>query len=107
MRTSAGPSLHSASERHLLEMIMEHLKEILNRKTLKELQSLTIHLQYNMLIQGIMRDQLCMDLLQLLPLLFRAQSSREGKRFLHRLQALTPRASGNLLHRPKVLDQRA
>ena len=85
-------------------MIMERLKDILDKKTLKELQSLTIHLQYNMLIQSIMS---CMDLLQLPPLLFRAQSSREGKRFLHRLQALAPRASGNLLHRPKVLDQRA
>ena len=83
---------------------MEHLKEILNKKTLKELQSLTLHLQYNMLIQGLMRCQLCMDLLQRLPLLFRAQSSRG---LLHRLQALALRASGNLLHRPKVLDQRA
>ena len=88
----------------MVEMMVEPLKQFLNKKTLKGLQILKIMTARMMLIQGLMR---CMDLMKLLGFLFREQLSMMGSWFLHRLQALTPKASWNLLDRHKFLDLRA
>ena len=110
MRTSEGPSLLRASEDFgnqvfkALKQMLQTLQEFLNKNALKGLHRLENMTDRRMLIQNLRR---CMYLMKLLGFLFLEQLSLMGKWFLHRLQALTPNTSWNLLDRHKFLDLRA